>query len=111
MSFREAALRAVNQALDLHRDLVVLGAEEALKRYLGRDDDPRLVSTPPGPTRASIAAGLHHGGKQVVTLAHDERVADGTLPPTPQVILATALVPTRRGWASGATVVQLGRES
>ena len=106
MSLREAALASVNSSLDSHRDLVVLGAEGALGRYLGRENDPRLIPTPPGPTRASIAAGLHHGGKRVVTLAHDEGVADGPLPSTPQVILATALTPARRWWAGGATVVR-----
>lgn len=106
MSLRRAALAALAELLADRDDLAVLGVEPALARYIGRAGDPQLLDIPAGPTRAAIGAGLAFGGRRVVTLAHEEALADGLLPAAPQVLLTTSLTAARRWWAAGARVLR-----
>jgi hypothetical protein len=106
MTLRRAALAALAELLAKRDDLAVLGVEPTLARYLGRAGDPQLLDVSAGPTRAAIGAGLAFGGRTVVTLAHEEALADGPLPGAPQVLLTTSLTAARRWWAAGARVVR-----
>lgn len=103
---REAGLAALVARLDADPDLVVVGVEPALARYLDCQGDPRLLDVPDGPTRAALGAGLALAGRRVVTFGHAESAAGGPLPSQPQVLLATSLIGARRWWAAGAVVAR-----